>query len=292
MIQAFFIRSIRVIVASIRPRSIRLQCRVLIQQLLVLLLLAGGSSAHAEVFDHADWDGLLSRHVIEINEGHATEVDYTGMAREHASLKSYLEKLEQVKQVRFDGWSKDEQLAFLINAYNAWTVELILSKYPDLESIKDLGSIFRSPWKKRFIPLLGEERSLDDIEHTLIRGSGRYQDPRIHFAVNCASIGCPALGNQAYEGGRLQAQLELAANRFLGDRSRNYFSEGTLHVSSIFKWYRGDFEKGWRGYQSLGDFLAGYGKALSLDATTVSSLRDNRTELEFLDYDWALNKKR
>ena len=91
----------------------------------------------------------------------------------------------------------------MINAYNAWTVEFILTKYPDLDSIKDLGSFFNSPWDKEFIPLLGKTVSLNDIEHGLIRGSDRYNDPRIHFAVNCASIGCPALREEAYTGDKL-----------------------------------------------------------------------------------------
>lgn len=116
--------------------------------------------------------------------------------------------MSRVDQLEFDQWSTRQQLAFLINAYNAWTVELILEKWPDIDSIKDLGGIFSSPWRKEFISLLGEKRSLDNIEHDLIRGSGRYQDPRIHFAVNCASIGCPALRAEAYTGAKINQQLD------------------------------------------------------------------------------------
>ena len=149
---------------------------------------------------------------------------------------------------------------------------MILTKCPDLESIKDLGSFFQSPWGKSFIPLLGGTRSLDDIEHGLIRGSGRYKDPRVHFAANCASIGCPSLRAEAYVGDRLDEQLEDAARSFLRDRSRNRLDEGELKVSSIFKWYRNDFEKGWRGKHSLAQFLAGYADSLIFMAAVRPAL--------------------
>lgn len=151
-------------------------------------------------------------------------------------------------------------------------------------------SLFQSPWKKRFIPLLGETRSLDDIEHGLIRGFGRYGEPRIHFAVNCASIGCPALRPEAYVGARLDDQLEDATRRFLADRTRNRFENGTLEVSSIFKWYRDDFEQGWRGTTSLGGFLARYGNDLGLPPQTTTRLAAGQLDIPFLDYNWALNR--
>jgi len=130
----------------------------------IALLTHGTLSLAAATFDHSAWDTLLKTHVVEIDQGRATQVDYSGMARDRAALKTYLAATSAVTPAAFDAWTKDEQLAFLINAYNAWTVELILTAYPNLESIKDLGSLFQSPWKKRFIPLLGETRSLDDIE--------------------------------------------------------------------------------------------------------------------------------
>ena len=133
-----------------------------------------------------------------IQDGQASRVDYSAFQKNQKVLQAYLASMSAVSRSEFDSWTKDQQLAFLINAYNAWTIEFVLSAYPDIKSIKDLGSFFSSPWKKEFINLLGETRSLDNIEHTLIRGSGRYNEPRIHFAVNCASIGCPALLNRAY----------------------------------------------------------------------------------------------
>ena len=116
------------------------------------------------------------------------------------SSRKYLAATSAVSRAEFDRWVPADQLAFLVNAYNAWTVQLVLQGYPKIASIRDLGSLLQSPWKKRFVPLLGETRSLDEIEHSLIRGSGRYREPRAHFALNCASVGCPALRPEAYVG--------------------------------------------------------------------------------------------
>nr|WP_067293015.1 DUF547 domain-containing protein [Marinobacterium profundum] len=260
-------------------------------KLLMLLILSMFTVQHsvADTFDHSDWDRLLKAHVLELQHGRATQLDYKGMAQERPQLSAYLARLSEVQQHQFDSWPKDEQLAFLINAYNAWTVELILGAYPDLTSIKELGSLFQSPWKKVFIPLLGKERSLDDIEHGLIRGSKRYQDPRIHFAVNCASIGCPALKAEAYNGNTLEQQLEQQTQLFLQDSSRNRNTAQRLEVSSIFKWYKDDFAAGWRGAQSLEQFLALYADALGLSETQLQRLGSGNIEIDFLDYDWNLN---
>lgn len=265
--------------------------RVLVVTLLSVTLSALFSAqVSAKGFDHQVWDALLKQHVVVLNGGQASQVDYQGFADDKAELDRYLADLSKLKSGEFDDWPKDEQLAFLINAYNAWTVDLILTQWPDLDSIKDLGSFFSSPWSKSFIPLLGETRSLDDIEHTLIRGSDRYQDPRIHFAVNCASIGCPALRNEAYTGKRLDAQLDEQTRLFLQDRSRNRAEAGKLLLSSIFKWYRGDFEKGWQGYASLEQFLVDHAVDLSLTPEEIQKLKDKDMTIRFLDYDWVLNK--
>ncbi len=247
------------------------------------------SEIQAAGFDHSGWGDLLKEHVRILKDGEASQVDYAGLSAKRAALGDYLNKLSAVKREEFDAWSTDEQLAFLLNAYNSWTVELILTRYPDLDSIKDLGSFFQSPWKKRFISLLGEMRSLDDIEHRLIRGSGRYEDPRIHFAVNCASIGCPALRAEPYRGVDLQRQLDEATSLFLRDRSRNLLNGQVLKVSSIFKWYREDFEKGWRSINSLKQFLADHAEDLGLTAEEARQLVAGEISIEFLEYDWKLN---
>lgn len=258
---------------------------------LVMLFALQSVFAHAAAFDQSAWDALLKKHVTPLRNGQATQVDYAGFAGDRSQLKQYLAAVSAVAPADFDRWDRTAQLAFLINAYNANTVELILTAYPDVASIKDLGSLLRSPWKKKFIPLLGETRSLDDIEHNLIREAGHYAEPRVHFAANCASIGCPALRPEAYTGERLDAQLEEAARSFLSDRTRNRLEGGALKVSSIFKWYRSDFEKGWRGTNNLAGFFVLYRQPLELDDGAVDRLKAGKMDIDFLDYDWRLNSK-
>jgi hypothetical protein len=264
-----------------------------------LLLLCVITPSTAAEFSHLTWDGLLQKHVVMIQDGQASRVDYAAMKDDRNTLQAYLASLSAVNLEVFDSWSKDQQLAFLINAYNAWTIDLILTRYPDLATIKELGSFFSSPWKKEFILFLGETRSLDNIEHNLIRGSGRYNEPRIHFAVNCASIGCPALLNSAYTAEKLERQLDLVTQNFLSDRSRNYYSDGELHISSIFKRYKTDFEQGWGGADSVSAFLAVYADILGLSGpapgiiangeAVVTRLGDGSLGISYTDYDWDLN---
>lgn len=254
-----------------------------------------GVTANAQAtqsFDHGAWNQLVQQHVRWTPDGHASTVDYRGMVADKAKLQRYLSALSAVQRQSFDGWSRETQLAFLINAYNAFTVQLILTQYPDLKSIKDLGSFLQSPWKKPFVSLLGQTRSLDDIEHGLIRGSGRYHEPRIHFAVNCASIGCPALRPEAYVPERLDEQLEDQTKRFLSDRTRNRVKDDALEVSPIFKWYREDFEQGFRGDKALPDFLARYAASLGLSVAQTNDLRGGKMTIRFGDYDWHLNDGR
>ena len=242
-------------------------------------------------FDHAPWDSLLKSHVQLQEGGKSTVVDYQAMMRDRQTLKQYLDSLAAVSEQQFNQWSKQDQLAFLINAYNAWTVELILTAWPEIQSIKELGSWLSSPWNKEFISLLSKTHSLDDIEHDLIRGSGRYNDPRIHFAVNCASIGCPSLRSEAYVGNKLDQQLSQQTALFLSDRSRNYAEDTTIKLSSIFKWYREDFEKGWKGFNRLEDFLLAHAEVVGISTSFVEKLKKGSANIEFLDYDWRLNGK-
>ena len=176
--------------------------------------------------DHAypQWDALLKKHVRWLPDGKQSRVDYAGFQSDRAALKQVLAGLSAVTPAEFGGFRKAQQMAFLINAYNAFTVELILTQYPKLKSIKDLGSFFRSPWKIEFFTLLGAQRHLDWIEHEQLRP--RYQTPLVHAAVNCASIGCPALRDEAFVADRLDAQLEDGMRRFMGDRTRNRVRDG------------------------------------------------------------------
>jgi hypothetical protein len=245
------------------------------------------TGAHA-AFDqsHSKLTAVLKAHVVWINGGSASQVDYAAIKDDPSLLMEYLSEVAAVTEKQYRGFSKAEQLAFLINAYNAYTIEFILTEYPDIESIKDLGSLFSSPWKKKLFPLLGAKRSLDEIEHGMIRKPGVFDDPRIHMAVNCASIGCPALRNEAYVADHLDAQLDDAVRRFLSDRSRNRADQKGLWVSKIFDWYAEDFEK---QAGSVQGWLAPYAALLSDDSQTQAAVRNKQLRLHYLDYDWALN---
>jgi hypothetical protein len=257
----------------------------------IALLLLPAYSMAAFDHSHAQWNALTKKHVVWLPGGHASQVDYSGFNTDRQSLKRYLEGLSSVTPSEYDGWSKPEKLAFLINAYNAYTVELILTGYPRIKSIKDLGSLITSPWKKRFFSLLGKPRHLDDIEHGMIRAPGVFDEPRIHLAVNCASIGCPALRSEAFVADRLEAQLEDSVVRFLSDRSRNRFNpqSGKLEVSRIFDWYGKDFAA---RSGSVEAWLAKYADHLADDPKARQTIRDRKAKLEFLDYDWALNDRK
>ncbi|MEO6363886.1 MAG: DUF547 domain-containing protein [Caldimonas sp.] len=252
--------------------------------------------AMAEPFDHrhAAWTALLARHVLPQRGGQASTVRYAGLAAERAALKGVLGGLSAVDDASFRAFTRSQQMAFLINAYNAFTVELILTRYPKLESIKDLGTVFNSPWKPKWISLLGGRVSLDDIEHGMLRQRGRYDDPRVHFAVNCASIGCPPLREEAFVADRLDNQLDEQAQRFMSDRSRNRFDaeRGRLEVSKIFDWYGEDFRLGHRGVRSLAGFMARYAQALAEAPAEREHIRAEQAGIEFLAYDWKLNDAR
>jgi len=252
--------------------------------------------AQAQGLDHQHkaWTALLKRHVVLQGGGSASQLRYAGMAADRALLKAYLDTLSAVSAASFADFSKAQQMAFLINAYNAFTVELILTRYPKLASIRDLGSLLQNPWKPKFIALLGTQMSLDGIEHETLRVRGRYDDPRIHFAVNCASIGCPMLREEAFVAERLDAQLEEQSRRFMSDRSRNRYNpaSGKLELSKIFDWYGDDFKLGHMGIASLAAFAARHADLLAETPAERDKLRGLAVEVSFLDYDWKLNDVR
>ncbi len=246
-----------------------------------------GQEKAAGGLSYAAWDGLLRSHVRWLADGKQSRVDYRGFAADRPALKAVLAEWSAVPQTTFSGWSASERMAFLINAYNGFTVESILTKYPNLKSIKDLGSLVSSPWKNRFFTLLGEPRHLDWIEHEQLRPN--YADPRVHAAVNCASIGCPALRPEAFVAGRLDAQLEDGMKRFMGDRTRNRYADGRLEVSAIFKWFREDFEKGHKGISSVQDFMARHAEQLADSVADREKIKSKSVPIAYLDYDWSLN---
>jgi len=266
------------------------------------LALGGAARAQdaAAPFDHshAAWNALLARHVVEVDGGRASRVRYAGFAAERAALAAYLARLSRVPAADFEGWTRAQRMAFLINAYNAYTVEKVLTRYPDLRSIRDFGRVIGNPFKDRFFTLLGHPASLDDIEHGMLRKPGAYDDVRVHFALNCASIGCPMLRAEAYTASRLADQLEDQARRFLSDRSRNRLDAGSgaLQVSKLFDWFEEDWKRGTRGFdgsapaiESREAYFARYAPLLAGEAAGQERIASKRAPLEFLEYDWTLN---
>jgi hypothetical protein len=219
--------------------------------------------------DNTIYAGLLKSYVID------GRVDYTGFKNDERLLDNYLRQLAAADP---DALERSDQMALYINAYNAWTIKLILTRYPDVGSIKELGSIFQSPWKKKFVKLNGKTVSLDYIEHAILRPV--FKDPRVHFAVNCASIGCPPLMAEPYNGKDLENQLNGMARAFINDPKNNYLEDDTLYVSKIFKWFGEDF-----GNDILG-FIKSYAEG---DLARKLKARPE-PKIEYLDYDWSLNK--
>jgi hypothetical protein len=242
----------------------------------------------------AAWDKLLKKHVAWNSAGVASTVAYKGFQADRAELKKVLDGFSALTKADYDRLKKEDKLAFLINAYNAYTVEIILTKYPDLKSIRDIGNFAKKTWSIKFFNLLGEERNLDNVEHDMIRAPGAFDDPRIHMAVVCASVGCPALRPDAFVGATLDTTLEDSVKRFLKDKTRNRFNatNGKLEVSKIFDWYKGDFEKGLKGVTSREQFFGKYADLLAADAVGQQILKDGKASISFLDYDWSLNDKK
>jgi hypothetical protein len=237
----------------------------------VLMMVAPGSGRAADGVDHSIYGELLKKYVKD------GVVDYQGFKNEQGRLETYLKVLENVDTERL---SRDAQFAFYVNAYNAWTIRLILTGYPDIQSIKDLGSLFRSPWKKKICRIDGKVLTLDDIEQNILRP--RFKDPRVHFALNCASKGCPPLLSEPYVGARLDQQLNQVTRAFINDPRRNRLEGDTLFVSKIFDWYAEDFNDDVKGFflkYAQGDLR----RRLERDREKIS--------VEYLDYDWSLNGK-
>ncbi len=226
---------------------------------IALILAAATQFDHA----HAAWTAQLGRFVKD------GVVDYAGWKKDEPALDGFLRQLVVVKKEEFDGFTRPEKTAFLIDAYNAYTVRLILDHYPT-GSIRSIGLLPGSAFRRTFIPLLGEELSLNDLEGRL-RELG---DPRIHFAIVCASKSCPKLRATAYRAAGLEAQLDAAARDFLSDPRKNRFEPGAAHLSAIFKWYGDDFSK---AGGSVASWLGRY-----------HPLPDG-TRIDYLDYDWSLN---
>lgn len=229
---------------------------------------------NAFAFDHGhkEFTKLLTNNTKKV--GNQVFVNYAQIKKHPEQLLAYLEQLQAVSEEKFKKFSKKEQLAFWINAYNAYTIQIVIKNYP-IKSIKNIGSFFSSVWSQDFISLMGKKISLDDIEHETIRK--QFKEPRIHFAVNCASMGCPSLLQEAFVSFRLDDQLDEAAANFLNNKAKNYYNkkEKTLYLSKIFKWYGADFNAKYGGYMNY---------------LVKQKLAPKSAAIEWLNYDWDLNE--
>jgi hypothetical protein len=229
--------------------------------------------APTAVVDHSAYDKLLKKYVNEQGL-----VNYKGFKAEEKVFNQYLALLSSNPPAAT--WSKADQMAYWINAYNAYTIRLILDHYP-LKSIKDIGSKIQipfvtTPWASKFFTIGGAKMSLDEIEHGNLRK--KYGDPRIHFALVCASISCPRLRNEAYVGSQLDRQLEDQGRNFLNNPSKNKISKSTAQLSKYFDWYKGDWTG---GGQSVVKWVNRY-STTKIDADT---------DISYLDYNWNLNEQ-
>lgn len=227
--------------------------------------------SNSQPISHAVFDSLLRQHVNE-----AGLVDYEGFIQDSVQFKEYLQLLSK-HHPNDQHWTREERIAYWINAYNAFTIKLIMDHYP-VASIKDIKNgipFVNTVWDIKFINIEGAEYDLNNIEHGILRP--KYEEPRIHFAVNCASISCPKLQRFAYTGEKLDEQLNEAARDFLNDPDKNKLSTDKIALSKILNWYWGDFKD---QYDSRAELVNKY-----VDEVQVNP----DAEVDFLDYDWGLN---
>jgi len=219
---------------------------------------------------HARWTELLQKYVDPYGV-----IDYKGFKSDEKKLDEYLAKLSA--NIPGPYWKIDEQKAYWINAYNAFTVKLVLKYYP-LESIMDIKEDDKDAWHIPFIRLGDKYYTLDYIEKTMLLG--QFNDSRIHFAINCSAKSCPVLRNKAYSTENLDIELRLATKRFINDKRFNILSERHLQVSQLFSWYKLDFLKDEESIQAY------------INNNTPHVEVSKEASLNFLNYNWKLNEKK
>ena len=230
--------------------------------------LATLEASKTDKINHAIWTKLLQNNVT--TEG---KVNYKGFITQQAQLDNYLDLLSA--NPPGNNWTDAEKMAYWINTYNAFTVKLILDNYP-LKSIKDIGDglpMINSPWDIKFFKIGTTAFDLNTIEHEILRK--QFDDPRIHFAINCASFSCPRLRTEAFEANQLEAQLEDQASYFINNPTKNKISEQGTKLSNIFSWFESDFNK----KSSVKAYLKKYHAAFNPEQA-----------FEYLDYNWTLNE--
>jgi len=229
------------------------------------------ASVSKDFHNHKIWDELTKKYVTP--KGY---MDYKGIIKDSTKLNKYLELLSSNHPK--DTWTSNERKAYWINAYNAFTVKLIIDNYP-VKSIKDLGgAIYRvnTPWDIKFIKIEGKEYHLNDLEHNILRKE--WEDARIHAAVNCASISCPRLRAGAFTADNLDKQLDEQMHIFINDETKNVINEKSAKLSKLFKWFSGDFKN---NAPSVIAYINKYSD------TKLSE----EAEIDYMEYDWSLNDK-
>ncbi|KZS41051.1 hypothetical protein AWE51_24085 [Aquimarina aggregata] len=211
--------------------------------------------------DHSVWDQLLILNVSEVGK-----VNYKGVMKDSSLFYEYFRSLSQNPPT--DEWSREEKLAYWVNAYNAIALKMIIDNYP-VESINEL----HDPWKQRFFKVNDKRYSLDDIEHEVLR---KFDEPRIHFVINCASNSSPKLLNMAYTAENINEALEKCTTMFINDPSKNTITSSEVKVSKIFEWYKDDFNNG-----NVVDFINQY-----------ANVKINKIPKKgYVEYDWSLNEQ-
>lgn len=228
--------------------------------------------SNSQPVSHGIWDSLLRQHVDENGL-----VDYKAMIQDSNQLENYLDILRH-NHPNKKNWTEDETKAYWINAYNAFTVELILRNYP-VESIKDIKKgvpFVNSVWDIKFIKIEKVEFNLNNIEHSILRKN--YDEHRVHFGLVCGSMSCPKLQNFAFTADKLDEQLDLAAVQFINEPFRNDIHASTPKLSKILSWYWMDFKDAYTDRSEL------------VNKYATSKVKDGQ-DFEFLDYDWTLNEQ-
>lgn len=256
------------------------------------LVFVGPSVAAEAVFDsnHTLYDGVLKGFVKE------GLVNYAGLKENPESLNQYLADLSKVKEQEFKSWNELQQIAYLVNLYNAATLRLIVNNYP-VKSIKDIGSFFKGPWDQPVVRLFGKTITLNTLEHKIIRVD--YDEPRIHLALVCAAMGCPPLRGEAYTSEKLNAQLDDQAKVFLKNpiKFRIDRQDSTIYLSPIFKWYGEDFVDKLTPEARLDGLNKTERAVLNFCSRYLSDadqkyLAAGGYSVRYLGYNWSLNEKK
>ncbi len=249
---------------------------------LCALTLPAAAATPTQDFDHTHrrFALVLDEHVGDGN------VDYAKLKKNPSHLKDYLEDASRVSKAAFDKWPAGQQLAFLLNLYNAATLDLIIQHYP-LSSIKEISAAQDGPWKLPVVRLWDGQHSLDWLEHEVILAKP-HSDPRVHFALVCAAKGCPALLNKPYLAKTLDRQLDEQGRHFMAQRDKNRFdaAKNTLHLSPIFQWYRADF------VEKQSDLPAYVARFMNAADSAAIAKAAGRIRIAFTEYDWDLNEVR